>query len=289
MQVQQHDGRTALVFPGQGSHRDGMDAEVGRWWPELLDVLRDAVEGDAFADAATSSAAAQPAIVATSLARWQALGRPTPDVTAGHSLGELTALVAAGALAAEDAVRLAARRGALMQQAIDEHPGCGMLAVKAAIADVSGVAAEHGLIVANDNGPRQVILSGGADELQSARAALKSQRIRATLLPVAGAFHSPFMEPAVAPFAAELARTPFGPLACPVISGVTAAPMKDPREALAAAITGPVRWVETVAAMAGLGVTTFTEVGPGDVLTKLIQDGGHDGRVALAAEPSAVA
>jgi [acyl-carrier-protein] S-malonyltransferase len=289
MQDQQHGGRTALVFPGQGSHRDGMGAEVGRGWPELLDVLRDEVEGDAFNDAAESSAAAQPAIVATSLARWQALGRPTPDATAGHSLGELTALVAAGSLAPEDAVRLAARRGALMQQAIDEHPGCGMLAVKAAADDVADVAAEHGLAVANDNGPRQVILSGGADELESARAALKAERIRATPLPVAGAFHSPLMESAVAPFAAELARTAFGPLACPVISGVTAAPMEDPRDALAAAITGPVRWVETVEAMADLGVTTFIEVGPGDVLTGLIQRSGREGRFARTADVPTVA
>lgn len=289
MQVEQQGGRTAFVFPGQGSHREGMDVEVGRWWPELLVVVRDAIEGDAFADAATSSAAAQPAIVATSLARWRALGSPAPDVAAGHSLGELSALVAAGALAAEDAVRLAARRGALMQEAIEAHPGCGMLAVKAAAGDVAALAAEHGLAVANDNGPRQTILSGDAEGLASARAALKEQRIRATPLPVAGAFHSPLMASAVAPFAEELARTPFGPLGCPVISGVTAAPMEDPREALAAAITGPVRWVETVEAMAELGATRFVEVGPGDVLTKLIQGAGHEGPVALTAELPAVA
>jgi malonyl CoA-acyl carrier protein transacylase len=197
--------------------------------------------------------------------------------------------VAAGALEPDAAVRLAARRGALMQAAIDEHPGCGMLAVKAAAAEVADLAGEHGLAVATDNGPRQVILSGDAEALQGARAALKEQRIRSTLLPVAGAFHSPLMATAVAPFAAELARTAFGPLGCPVVSGVTAAPMEDPREALAAAITGPVRWVETVEAMAALGATTFIEVGPGDVLTKLIQDVGHEAATAPTAELPAVA
>jgi [acyl-carrier-protein] S-malonyltransferase len=265
-------GRAALVFPGQGSQEDGMRELVADWRPELLDVLEDAVDGDPFADAATSTAAAQPAILATSLAYWHAAGCPRAGFAVGHSLGELTALCVAGAMSEEDAVRLAAARGRFMQMASDEHPGCGMLAVKANADAVRDVASECGVTVANDNAPSQVVLSGSAEGLDCAAEMLRGMRIRSKRLPVAGAFHSPLMASAVEPFRAALARVEFAPTACVVYSAIACQPFRDPRSELADSLTSGVRWVETVERLAGEeGVDTFVEVGPGRALTRLIE------------------
>jgi malonyl CoA-acyl carrier protein transacylase len=262
--------RVVLAFPGQGSHEEGMREVVERHRPALLDTLRSAAGDDAFDRAEASTAAAQPAIVCASIAHWHARGCPGADWVTGHSLGELTALVAAGSLDEHDAVRLAARRGELMQRASDEHPGCGMLAARAPIEEVEPVAEECGVAVGNHNSPTQVVLSGSADGLDRARERLKAAGIRSTRLRVAGAFHSPLMASAVEPFRAALEHVEFAPPRSVVFSPISVAPMEDPRRALPDSLLSPVRWVETVQALADEGAGRFEEVGPGGVLTRLI-------------------
>jgi [acyl-carrier-protein] S-malonyltransferase len=264
------DGRLALAFPGQGSQEEGMRDVVARRRPELLDTLATVAGDDAFERAETSTAAAQPAIVCASIAHWHARGCPRGEWVTGHSLGELTALVAAGSLDEHDAVRLAARRGELMQQASDDHPGCGMLAAKAPIDDVAPIAAECGVAVGNHNAPTQVVLSGSAAGLDEARVRLKEAGIRSTRLRVAGAFHSPLMASAVEPLRAALAEVEFAPPACVVFSPISVGPMEDPRRELPDSLLSPVRWVEAALALAELGAERFEEVGPGGVLTRLI-------------------
>lgn len=259
-----------LAFPGQGSHEEGMREVVERWRPELLDTLARAAGDDAFERAETSTAAAQPAIVCASVAHWHARGCPRADWVMGHSLGELTALVGARSLDEHDAVRLAARRGQLMQEASDAHPGCGMLAAKAPIDDVAPLAEEVGVAVGNQNAPNQVVLSGSAEQLDRARERLKEAGIRSTRLRVAGAFHSPLMGSAVEPFRAALAGVDFAPPECEVFSPISVAAMEDPRRELPDSLLSPVRWVETVHALVERGAERFEEVGPGGVLTRLI-------------------
>jgi [acyl-carrier-protein] S-malonyltransferase len=263
--------RVALAFPGQGSHEDGMRAMVERWRPELLDTLDAVVDGDAFAAAESSTAAAQPAIVCASIAYWHALGAPEAGYVVGHSLGELTALVAARSLDEHDAVRLAARRGALMQEASDAHPGCGMLAARAPLEDVEPIAAECGLALGNHNAPAQVVLSGGADGLEGARERLRAAGIRSTRLRVAGAFHSPLMQSAVEPFRAAVADVEFAPQRSVVYSPITVRPMVDPRRELPESLLSPVRFMGAVQALVAAGAERFVEVGPGGVLSRLIE------------------
>ena len=265
------DGRLVLAFPGQGSHEEGMRDVVARRRPELLETLAAVAGDDAFERAASSTAAAQPAIVCASIAHWHARDRPIADWTIGHSLGELTALVAAGSLDEHDAIRLAARRGQLMQEASDAHPGCGMLAAKAGVDDVAAIAEECGVAVGNHNAPNQVVLSGSAAGLDTARARLKEVRIRSTRLNVAGAFHSPLMASAVEPLRAALAEVEFKPPSCTVFSPISVAPMEDPRRELPDSLLSPVRWVEAVQSLAEQGAERFEEIGPGGVLTRLIE------------------
>ncbi|MBJ7470226.1 MAG: acyltransferase domain-containing protein [Solirubrobacteraceae bacterium] len=259
----------ALLFPGQGSQTDGDRAEVERLAPDLLQLVLAEMGEDPFLRVGESTRYAQPAIFVTSLARLRGAaplsGRAS--VMAGHSLGEITALTAAGALTAEDALRLVVERGRLMAAA----QAGGMIVVKASIDDAARVAEAQGLAVANDNAPGQVVLSGTADRLDQAVAAARDLGLRATRLGVSGAFHSPLMQPARAAFAAVLDDTDFRKPAMPVYCCATAAPFTDPRRQLAEALTAPVRWREVVHAMHRRGVRTFAEVGPGRVLDGLVR------------------
>jgi malonyl CoA-acyl carrier protein transacylase len=197
---------------------------------------------------------------------------------AGHSLGELAALVAADALSEHDGLELVALRGRLMHEAGerartgdgDGHAG-GMLALLGAGAaeHAHELADAHGLAVANDNSPQQVVLSGATAKLPEAAAAAKELGIRAMELPVTGAFHSPMMASAVPEFEAALAAVEIAEPRVPVISAVTAEPFDDVRARLAQALTSPVRWRETMLALHALGIERFVEVGPGKVLTGL--------------------
>ena len=261
----------AGLFPGQGSHAGALRDRVARVLPELLERCLELVGEDPFARAGESTRFAQPAIFCASLAGWQR--RPAtlaPVALAGHSLGELSALVAGGALELSAGLRLAVRRGELMAAASDGRDE-GMLAVLGAGDEqVTALAEQHQLVLANDNAPGQVVLAGSTERLRAASSAAREQRVRAILLDVAGAFHSPSMAAAVGPFRAELDRVELREPEIPVISGASARPFEDVRAELSAAIVSPVRWRQTMLALGELGAEAFVDFGPGEVLAKLV-------------------
>jgi malonyl CoA-acyl carrier protein transacylase len=265
--------QTALLFPGQGSQTPDMRETVERHRPDLLALALEEVGSDLFERAADGTRWAQPAIYCAALAGARELD-VDGDVMAGHSLGEITALVAADAIGAEDGLRLVAARGRLMQEAAEETGDGGMTAVRArednrdAIADA---AAEAGVQIANDNAPDQLVLSGAVGALDEAEALLKERGVRAKRLPVAGAFHSPLMEPAVEPFRTVVESVEIGEPRVPVYSCVTAEPFDDIRRRLVDAITDPVRWLDVLRSLDARGVTDFVETGPGRVLTNLVK------------------
>jgi [acyl-carrier-protein] S-malonyltransferase len=265
--------RTALLFPGQGSQTDDMRETVERHRPDLLELALEEVGADVFERATEGTRWAQPAIYCAALAGAAELDVEA-DAMAGHSLGEITALVAAGAIGAEDGLRLVAARGRLMQEAAEETGDGGMTAVRARDdnrAAISEVAAEAGVSIANDNAPDQLVLSGAVSALDTAEALLKERGVRGKRLPVAGAFHSPLMEPAVEPFRAAVESIEIGEPRVPVYSCVTAEPFDDVRKRLVEAITHPVRWLDVMRALDARGVTDFVETGPGKVLTNLVK------------------
>jgi [acyl-carrier-protein] S-malonyltransferase len=267
-------GVTAILFPGQGSQTPDMGETVSRVRPDLVSLVEQIVGEDPFARAEEGTRYAQPAIFCASLAGWEALGRPSGDFMAGHSLGELAALVAAGCLTERDGLELVALRGKLMQESGERAGDGGMLALLGAgAADHAGELADaHGLAVANDNSPQQVVLSGDRGSFEAASAAAKELGLRPMDLPVTGAFHSPMMAEAVPPFVAALERVEVStPQGVTVFSAVTAAPFEDVRAQLALALTMPVRWRETLVAMRDRGAERFVEVGPGRVLTGLVK------------------
>lgn len=259
----------ALLFPGQGSHTPGDRADVERFAPDVLERLLAALGKDPFPLVSESTAYAQPAIFTASLARLRGSGLRIEDAAyvAGHSLGELTALTAAGALTLEDGLRLVVERARLMAAA----PAGGMVVVKSGVDDARRLAKGHGLVVANDNAPGQVVLSGPADRADHAVATAKRTGLRATRLGVTGAFHSPLMADAREAFAATLSAVPFAEPAVPVMCCATGVPFSDPQRQLAEALTAPVRWREVVLGLQSRGVTTFSEVGPGAVLDGLVR------------------
>ncbi len=226
---------------------------------------------DPFARLDEGTAMQQPALLLCSLCAWDE-DRPTDVIAAaGHSLGEYAALVAAGALGVDDAVRLVAERGAAMDAAARMQPG-GMTAFLGGDADaVEALADDVGLTLANDNAPGQLVLSGGLAELDAAEARASETGARPRRLDVAGAFHSPLMAPAAERLAAALADTPFGPGEIPVFCNSSAAPFSDPRRELAENLLKPVRWRQTLLALRAAGVEHFVELGPGKVLTGLVK------------------
>jgi malonyl CoA-acyl carrier protein transacylase len=262
---------TAILFPGQGSQTADMREAVARTRPELLELVTAAVGEDPFPRSGEGTNYAQPAIFTASLAGWASLGSPLGDYMAGHSLGELAALVAAGALREADGLALVTLRGRLMHDAGSRAGEGGMVVVMGASASERApeVALAHHLVIANDNSPQQVVLSGARAALPDAVSHAKDLGLRAMELDVTGAFHSPMMASAVPEFEAALAGTEFLEPAVPVISAVTAEPFTDPRRELTEALTRPVRWRETMLALHELGASRFVEVGPGRVLTGL--------------------
>lgn len=266
-------GVTAILFPGQGSQTPEMRETVAGLRPELLSLADEIVGGDPFARAEEGTRFAQPAIFCASLAGWEALGRPDGDMMAGHSLGELAALVAAGSLRERDGLELVALRGKLMQESGEQAGDGGMVALlgKGAADHAVELAEAHGLAVANDNSPQQVVLSGDRGAFEDVMAAAKELGLRPMELPVTGAFHSPMMAAAVPEFEAALERVEISSPRVTVLSAVTAAPFEDVRAQLAQALTMPVRWRETMLAIRERGGERFVEVGPGRVLTGLVK------------------
>ncbi len=261
---------TALLFPGQGSQTADMRDDVERHRPDLIELAEREVGEDPFHRVEENTRFAQPALFCASLAGLSLLeGTESPAFYAGHSLGELAALVAAESLSEEDGLRLVALRGRLMDEAAARAPDSGMLALRADIDFAQQLAERHGLTVANDNAPGQVVLSGGDDGLEAATSEAEEEGVRATRLPVAGGFHSPAIESAVPEFEQALAKTEFGSPRAPVFSGVTAEPFDDPARRLAQSMICPVRWREIMLALYEHGARRFVETGPGKVLTGL--------------------
>ena len=243
---------------------------------------------------------AQPAIFCVSVAALRALeaaGVARPAYVAGHSLGEFSALVAAGALSFEAGLLLVARRAEAMQRAADARPGSmsSVLGLSAEGVEMAVEAAAQGqvLAVANDNAPGNVVVSGEWTALERLPAAAKELGARRVVpLNVGGAFHSPLMAPAVEVFQPHLAAAPLRDPAIPVVANATAEPVtsaEELRELLARQLTGRVRWTESVRRMVALGVDTFIEVGPGTVLSGLIKRSVEGTRVLSAADAEGVA
>jgi malonyl CoA-acyl carrier protein transacylase len=234
--------------------------------PALLERCLALVGEDPFARVEESTRFQQPAIFCASIAGWRALDLE-PQLAAGHSLGELAALTAAGVLAAEDALELVVLRGKLMAEA--DATGSMLALVGADEDEAAQVAQAAGLTVANDNAPGQIVLAGDRDRFDAAEAKAGELGKRTIRLPVAGAFHSPSMEPAVQPFREALAAADLGEPRFTVISCASAEPFADVREELATALIRPVRWRETFTALHDRGAERFVEVGPGKVLARL--------------------
>jgi [acyl-carrier-protein] S-malonyltransferase len=265
-------GTLALLFPGQGVGDPGTRDLVAERRPDLLELAAELVGDDPFERIAEGTRFAQPAVYCASLAGLEAIGRPTPDFYAGHSLGELSALAAAGAADDLDGLRVVVARGRLMDEAAEAAPAGGMVAVGGDRDQAAALAERAGLLLANENSPGQFVLSGPDPGIEEALAAARELGLRAKRLAVAGAFHSPAMENAVAPFGEALAEVDFRAARRPVISSVTAAPFEaDPREALASALTHPVRWVDVLARLRAEGVERYCDVGPGKVLSGLVR------------------
>jgi [acyl-carrier-protein] S-malonyltransferase len=262
---------SAILFPGQGSQTAGMAAVTAAQRPDLLEQARGELGLDPFERIGEGTHLAQPAIYCASLAHWKQAGSPRGAMLAGHSLGELAALVAGGALDAATGLRLAVVRGRLMEDAAEATPG-GMIAVLGGEDEaVRALAAAHGLTVANENAPGQVVLSGAAEALGEARRQARADGLKAIRLPVAGAFHSPLMAGAASAFETALAEVEFADPELPVFSSTAAAPFADARVGLAAALTEPVLWQATLKEMRAAGAEAFLETGPGDVLTGLVR------------------
>jgi len=259
---------TVLLFPGQGSQTPEMRDSVAQRCPELLERCIELVGEDPFARVGESTRFQQPAIFCASIAGWRAIERDVePGAAAGHSLGELAALAAAGVLTVDAALELVVLRGRLMAEADDRG---SMIALVGADADEAAQVAEAaGLTVANDNAPGQIVLAGDRERFERAEELAGDLDKRAIRLPVAGAFHSPSMSPAVAPFRAALEEVEFGEPRFTVFSCASAQPFEDVRDELARALIRPVRWRETFAAMHEAGARRFIEVGPGKVLARL--------------------
>jgi [acyl-carrier-protein] S-malonyltransferase len=276
----------AVLFPGQGSQFVGMGADLFDVRPDLLGDRADEVLGwslramclDGPEEVLTRTEHAQPALYAVSFALWDELAKaaPAPAAAAGHSLGEYTALAAAGALDFFDGLALVAIRGAAMADAADREPS-GMAALIGGDLDAAESLAaarrDHGgrLWVANVNAPGQVVVAGGTEDIDWVLEHAREFGIRrAVVLKVAGAFHSPFMEPAATELGEALRRTDFGESVFPVWANATAMPHEvDCATTLQDQLTGTVRFAESLVAMAAAGITRFVHVGPGDVTAGL--------------------
>lgn len=239
--------------------------------PELIAQAAAELGVDPFERMDAGTAYLQPAIFCGALAHWRAAGEPIADFAAGHSLGELAALVAAGYLTPGDGMRLVLVRGIAMQRAADAAEPGGLLAVMGPRARARELGECHELTLAADNAPEQVVFSGPVVRLQAARKQARGCGVRAVRLRVPAALHSPAMRPAVAPFRRALEAARFVAPRMPAIANVTAAPFEDPPAELTLALVSSVRWRETVLAMRAAGVGSYREMGGADVLSGLVE------------------
>jgi [acyl-carrier-protein] S-malonyltransferase len=261
---------TAALFPGQGSLTPDAPEHARAVCPQLVELACELLGDDPFKLAHERTDYAQPAIFLASMAGWSERDMPDVVAMAGHSLGELSALAAAGAIPVEEALRLVVVRGRLMQDAAQAGGG-GMVALLGGDADqVDVIANEFELSVANDNAPGQVVLSGPLAGVEALKRVARERGFKALVLDVPGAFHSRAVLPAREPFLEALREARWSAPALPVVSCVTAAPFTDPPQQLADALVAPVRWREVMTALFDLGARDFVDVGPGHVLARLV-------------------
>lgn len=253
-----------------------MREQAARHAPQLLRRCIELVGEDPFQRVSESTRFAQPAIYCASIASLtahQAAGgaAAVPIAYAGHSLGELAALVAAGMIGREDGLMLAVERGRLMAEAGERDGTGGMLALLGATPQqCDKLAKRHRIVVANENAPGQTVLAGPVDSVRAASASAREEGLRAILLDVAAAFHSPVMAQAVEPFRELVERVEVEQGVVPVISCASAKPFLNVKEELAEAIMRPVRWSATMVALSQLGANAFLDFGPGKVLARLV-------------------
>jgi [acyl-carrier-protein] S-malonyltransferase len=303
---------TAFTFPGQGSQSVGMGRALADAFPASRQVFEEVDEalGESLSkivfegpeDILTLTANAQPALMATSIATLRALESAgvsvaqTARFVAGHSLGEYSALVAAGSLTVADAARLLRTRGRAMQEAVPAGAGAmaALLGIDLEVAAAVAAEAAEGEVcdVANDNAPGQVVLSGTKAAVERAVALAKGRGAkRAVLLAVSAPFHCALMSPAAAVMAEALATAEVRAPIVPLYANVTAAPVTEPdaiRRLLVEQVTGTVRWRESVAALAADGADCFVEIGAGSVLTGLSKRIAKDARAFAVGSPADV-
>ena len=274
--------KTAYIFPGQGSQFPGMAKDLYSKHKELMERANEVlgfritdIMFEGTADDLKATKVTQPAIflhsVLLSMEQEQ-----QPDMVAGHSLGEFSALVAAGAMDWEDGLRLVAIRAREMQKCCEQVPGTMAAIIKLGDDVIEQVCAGiPGVVPANYNSPGQVVISGEEQAVDAACEQLKAAGAkRAIKLPVSGAFHSPLMEPARTELAGAIEATPFHAPKCPIYQNVTAQATTDPEEIkanLLKQLTSPVRWTQSVLNMRAAGATHFVELGPGEVLQGLVR------------------
>ena len=278
----------AYVFPGQGAQFTGMgkdlyeaSEEAKTLFEKANDILGFRITDIMFegeAEELKQTKVTQPAIFLHSTILAKLLGdRFQPKMVAGHSLGEISALTAAGVLDFEDGLKLVSKRALAMQAACEAEPStmAAILGLENEVVEGICEKVEGIVVAANYNCPGQLVISGAIDAINTACEQLKEAGARrALVLPVGGAFHSPLMEPARAELSQAIEATTFNTPICPVYQNVTAAAITDPNEIkknLVAQLTAPVRWTQTMQQMIADGVSGFTEVGPGKVLQGLVK------------------
>ncbi|WP_268224862.1 ACP S-malonyltransferase [Sinomicrobium oceani] len=278
----------AYIFPGQGAQFSGMGADLyeqSETARELFEVAND-ILGFSITDIMFKGSdedlkqtrVTQPAVFLHSVILSKTLGASfKPDMVAGHSLGELSALVANGTLGFEDGLKLVSQRAMAMQKACELQPStmAAVLGLEDAVVEKVCEETEGIVVAANYNCPGQLVISGDVEAVNKACEALKEAGARrALVLPVGGAFHSPLMEPAREELAAAIERTTFSTPACPIYQNVTFTAVTNGDEIkknLMAQLTAPVKWTQSIQHMIADGATLFTEVGPGKVLQGLVK------------------
>lgn len=286
------------MFPGQGAQFVGMGKDLFDQHPLAQERFNSAnallgfsitdIMFDGDAEALRKTKVTQPAIFLHSVISYELAKKSNPDMAAGHSLGEFSALTACGALSFEDGLSLVSKRAQAMQAACDVIKGT-MAAVLALADDVVEQVCQDmdGIVVAaNYNCPGQLVISGAFPAVEAACEVLKEKGAkRALLLPVGGAFHSPLMEPAQEELAKAILETHFNTPSYPIYQNITAAPTQDAgliKENLIAQLTGPVKWTQTIQQMREDGASLFTEYGPGKVLQGLVKKIDREAEVQSA-------